>query len=185
MTDLVIFGFLALQASFIWARYTRFRVRGATPPGVRVVEWSTVACIALGVWLIAQREDGQAFAVGAAFVLVLGSAAMFAWACRSVRPMQLAAAFTPDPPVELVRDGAFRMVRNPFYLSYILAHSVPLAASRSPWALVPLLWMTVLYHRAARLEERRFLASPLAGEYLAYARRTGRFLPRMAIGSRG
>jgi protein-S-isoprenylcysteine O-methyltransferase Ste14 len=185
MTILLISGFLTLQASFIWARYTRFRVQGATPRGVRVIESSTVACIALGVCLIAQRTEGEVFVDVIAVMLVLGSAVMFAWACRSVQPMQLAAAFTPDTPVELVREGAFRVVRNPFYLSYILAHAVPLAAARSPWALLPLLWMTVLYHRAAILEERQFLASTLAGEYQAYARRTGRFLPSMNIDSRG
>jgi len=185
MTAIAILCYLGLQASFIWARYTRFRVQGPTPRGVRVIEASTLACMALGVWLIAGRAGGHPVVDTAALALALCSALVFAWGCRSVRPMQLAAAFSPDAPAELVRDGAFRLVRNPFYLSYILAHAVPLPASRSAWSLVPLLWMAALYARAAALEERKFLLGPLAGEYRAYARCTGRFLPRWPVGSRG
>lgn len=179
MNLLLIFLFLGLQASFIWARYARFRVQGRPSLGVRVIEASTVVCTVLGVSFLLQREGAPPWADAAALLLGAASAAMFAWGCGSVRPMQLAGAFMGDRPTELVQEGAFRHVRNPFYLSYILAHTVPLAAASSAWAAVPLLWMVALYGRAAAQEERILLAGPLAQEYRDYARRTGRFLPRL------
>ena len=182
MTGVLLAGFCALQLSFIWARFKIFRIDGPAPPGVRLIEASTLLCIVAGMVLIAGRgSDG--LLLGAAAVLTgAASAALFAWAVRSVRPRQLTAAFSPDAPVELLRSGAFGLVRNPFYLAYLLAHALPLLASRSLWGLVPLVWMALLYHRAAVLEERKFQAGPLAADYRRYAQATGRFLPRLSLG---
>jgi protein-S-isoprenylcysteine O-methyltransferase Ste14 len=181
MTSLLLVCFLSLQGLFIWARWERFRVTGPTPRGVRLIEASTLVCIGAGTALISQRVNGQLVADGFALTIAFASAAMFRWGCASVKPMQLSAAFSPDAPVELVRCGAFRFIRNPFYLSYILAQAVPLLASRSGWALIPLIWMGGLYWRAAVIEERKFLGSPLAQEYREYVRQTGRFVPRITV----
>ena len=180
-TALLILCFTGLQAAFIWARFEVFRIDGPAPPGVRVIEASTLLCIALGITLIASRIPGPALPDAAALGLAIGSAAMFSWALRSVRRRQLSAAFSSDMPAELLRSGAFGFVRNPFYLAYLLAHAVPLAASRSAWAVLPLAWMALLYGRAVRMEERKFLASPLAAEWGRYAQTTPRFLPRLPL----
>jgi protein-S-isoprenylcysteine O-methyltransferase Ste14 len=174
--------FVGLQAAFIWARYAVFRIAGPAAPGVRVIEVSTVSSMALGVWFIASREAGSVALDAAALALACASAALFSWAVHSVRRQQLSAAFSNDLPTELLLRGAFRFVRNPFYLAYLLAHAVPFAASRSAWALLPLVWMALLYRRAVRMEEHKFLASPLAAEWQRYAQVTGRFLPRLPLG---
>jgi protein-S-isoprenylcysteine O-methyltransferase Ste14 len=176
--------FLGLQAAFIWARYAVFRIDGPATPGVRVIEVSTVSSMALGFWLIASRTAGPSALDAAALGLASASAALFFWAVRGVRRHQLSAAFSTDLPTELLRSGAFRFVRNPFYLAYLLAHAVPFAASRSAWALLPLAWMALLYRRAVRMEERKFLESPLAAQWQRYAQVTGRFLPRLPVGRR-
>lgn len=180
-TALLILCFVSLQAAFIWARFAVFRVDGPAPPGVRVIEASTLLCMVLGIVLIARRSAAHAVVDAAALVLACTSAAMFAWALRSVRRQQLSAAFSRDMPAELLCRGAFGFVRNPFYVAYLLAHAVPLLASRQAWALLPLAWMALLYRRAAQMEEAKFLASPLATNWSRYAQATGRFLPRLPL----
>lgn len=178
MTTLLLGAFLGLQAGFIWARYAHFRTRGATPRGARLIELSAVAGLALGAWLIAARDGTSLVHDALASVLAAAAASMFLWALNSTRPRQLSVAFTDDAPAELIDTGAFAFVRNPFYVAYMLAFAVPWAASGSLWGLACALWMTVIYRRAALSEERKFIASPLAGEFERYAAETGRFLPR-------
>jgi protein-S-isoprenylcysteine O-methyltransferase Ste14 len=183
VTGVFVGWFIALQAAFIWARYAIFRVDGPTPTGARAIEVSTLSCIVFGVALVLRHQPDDRTFGALALVAATSSTAVFAWALRSVRPRQLSAAFSGDEPTELLRHGAFRYVRNPFYLAYLLAHAVPLLASRSLWGLV-LAWMSGLYVRATQVEERKFLASPLADEYRRYFQSTGRFVPRVAALSR-
>ncbi len=127
MNGLLLVGFCALQASFIWARFAVFRIDGTTPPGARLIEMSTLLCLAVGIVLIFRRGALHPYPPlldGLALLACAASAAIFAWAVRSVRRKQLTAAFSADPPAELLRSGAFALVRNPFYLSYITARDV-------------------------------------------------------------
>jgi protein-S-isoprenylcysteine O-methyltransferase Ste14 len=84
-----------------------------------------------------------------------------------------------DPPRELVQRGAYRWVRNPMYLLYvvvllglaILYRSLPLLAYAAVFALCAHLYVLLVEEKALR---RRFGAS-----YTDYCRRTGRWLPRL------
>ena len=185
MTLALLLGYLALHGLFTWARVAVFRIDGPTPPGVRVIELAASAAIIVGAVLIAWRDGGRPALDGLAWLLAALSAALFLWALRCIRPLQLTAAFSTDTPHSLVTSGPFRWVRNPFYLSYLLAHAVPLAATGSAWAAPGLMLMAAIYRRAALLEEGKFLASPLAGPFRAYQRRTGRFLPRIGVRAEG
>jgi len=186
VTTTLFLAFLALQALFIWGRMAVFRIEGRTPVGVRVIEVGTVLSIAIGSWLIDKRRAGET-AVGAAWAdlaalgLVVASASLFIVACRTVRSTPLSAAFCTDTPTHLQMRGPFRWTRNPFYTAYLLGHAVPLAASRSAWALLAPAGMAAVYLCAVRQEERKFLSSPLADAWRAYAARTGRFLPRVHL----
>jgi len=179
MTTLLLSLYLALQAAVIVLRHTQFRAADSKPAGVRVIEVSTVACIVFGVALVQYRDGGSILTDALACIAAVASAALLVWTCRTVRPQQFGVAFSPEIPSELVCRGPYRFVRNPFYLAYLLAHAVPVLASRSPWALLAWAGMALLYRHAALLEERKFLRSPLADEYTHYARGTGRFLPRL------
>ena len=83
------------------------------------------------------------------------------------------------PPRELVRRGAYRRVRNPIYLLYIvialglaiLYRSPPLLAYAGVFALCLHLYVVLVEEKGLR---RRF--GPL---YTEYCRRTGRWLPRI------
>ena len=179
-TTLLALAFLLLQCAFIWARYAIFRTDGPTPWVVRGIEASATASIVAGAWLIIERHVGTEplFDV-LALLMVATSAAIFAWAVRSIQPRQLSVAFSPDAPVELLRLGAYSFVRNPFYLAYMLGFAMPAVASRSWWGVLPAAWMAGIYWRAACAEERKFLGGPLAEEYRCYCAATGRFLPRL------
>lgn len=83
-----------------------------------------------------------------------------------------------DPPRQLVRHGAYRWIRNPMYLLYVvillglavLYRSPPLLAYAGAFALCTHLYVVLVEEKALR---RRFGAA-----YTDYCRLTGRWLPR-------
>lgn len=174
----VLFAFnVLLHAVFIWGRFAVFRIDGHVPRGARVIEVSAVSCILVGLAAIALRDGPDVWCDAASAAAAVLSGGLFVWGVVTVKQNRLTAAFSDDTPAELITGGPFRWVRNPFYLSYLLAYTQALLAARSWWAVVPLVWMAVVYGTAVWLEERKFLRSPLADNYRRYARRTGRFLP--------
>jgi protein-S-isoprenylcysteine O-methyltransferase Ste14 len=116
---------------------------------------------------------GQILAAISLYLLALG---LFWWAIRT-NSCPLSAAFSPDAPQHLVDQGPYRFIRHPFYCSYLLTWTAGVVATRSLWLLPTLAVMLVIYIRAARMEEDKFMRSPLAGPYRRYRSRTGLFLP--------
>jgi protein-S-isoprenylcysteine O-methyltransferase Ste14 len=81
-----------------------------------------------------------------------------------------------DRPTELVTWGLYRRVRNPIYSGLFLALAGIVLVAPAP-ALVALAAATVVVVAVqTRLEERHLTALHAAG-YLAWAARTGRFVP--------
>jgi protein-S-isoprenylcysteine O-methyltransferase Ste14 len=179
MTALLIASFLSLHAAFAWGRVRVFRIDGPTPPGVRLIELASAASIGIGTLLIATRATPHVLLDLLALLCATVSAALFAWGVHAVGRLALTAAFSADTPRQLLTHGPFRFTRNPFYATYLLGHAVPLLATRSAWALPALVVMAGIYIGAVQIEERKFLASPLAEAWRAYAAQTGRFLPRL------
>lgn len=168
---------VSLHALFIWGRYAVFRVDGRLPRGVRLIEAGSLASILVGLALIGVRVGADVVFDPLAVAVAVVSGAVFVWGVATIRRNRLTAAFSDDAPQELITAGPFRWVRNPFYLSYLLAYTHAALASRNPWAVLPVLLMAAIYAAAAAREERKFARSPLAEAYRKYARRTGRFLP--------
>jgi protein-S-isoprenylcysteine O-methyltransferase Ste14 len=110
--------------------------------------------------------------LGLAAALVL-----FEWSRRSIGRRYFSYVFSRDVPTFLWTGGPFGYVRNPFYSSYLLAAlSVSFMFSGIATAL-PFAALFLSTRAAARLEEARFGASGVKGEYARYASRTGRFVP--------
>lgn len=177
-TVLLLLAMLALHAGFTWARIAVFRIDGATPRGVRLIEVAAASSIAVGLGLVATRGDASGWQDLAAALLAGASAALFGWGLHTIPRLQFTAAFSDDPPTTLVTRGPYRYIRHPFYVAYVMAHALPLVATGSPWAWPGLLAMAAIYASAARQEERKFLASPMAAAWREHQRRTGWFLPR-------
>lgn len=85
---------------------------------------------------------------------------------------------------ELVRDGVFRVVRNPFYLGMIVAVAGIALMVPSLLALTGLVAIVVGCEIDVRLVEEPHLQRAKGYEYRRYAATTGRFVPRVGRLSR-
>lgn len=136
------------------------------------------AILALEAVAIAAAPVPQGRAIAAVAVLALASA-LFLWAAWTNRTRKLALAFSGATPEHVQTAGPYRLVRHPFYTSYLLAFAGGAVAAWTPWILPALLAGALTYWRAARGEEEAFATSELAGAYGLYATRVGMFLPRV------
>lgn len=82
-----------------------------------------------------------------------------------------------DLPHVLVTSGPYRIVRHPFYASFIIMLTAAALAFPHPVTVLMLIAGTVQLYRTARREERRLLKSPMAADYADYMQQTGRLLP--------
>lgn len=155
---------------------------------------ATTAVTALAfAWFLAGRwEVATAPGWAAPWAAAVGSAALagalglFWWAVAVTRSSRLTLAFSRDTPSVLVTAGPYAWIRHPFYSSYIVfwAAAALLLPDPSYWAVPAAL--AVLYMVAARMEEAKFAASPLAAEYERYRTETGMMMPafRRAVANR-
>lgn len=144
-------------------RYRASRISGA----VLLLEAVAVAA--------APVPPGRAATAGAILAAAL---ALFLWAAWTNRARKLGLAFAGRVPAHVQTGGPYRLVRHPFYASYLLAFGGGAVAAWSPWVVPAVAAGALTYWRAAREEEAAFLASGLAETYRAYARRVGMFVPR-------
>ena len=112
------------------------------------------------------------------------SLALLGWTVATTCRKGLTVAFTKDVPRHLVRNGPYRFIRHPFYVSYLLfwVASAIATTSLQPWLVLAV--MSGLYFVAARTEERKFESSPLKNDYDRYRREVGMFLPGIASATR-
>lgn len=164
--------------SFAWAMKAHF-VTARIPTGAKVI--SALASIGFLVvlhqlWILEQPVWAQL-----AGLLVHGlSLALFAWAIGASRAARLTYAFEKDEPQMLLRRGPYRVIRHPFYTSYILFWAGSSLATLSPLCAVLALALAALFTTAARAEEGKFRQSSLSADYEAYRRQAGLFWPRWA-----
>lgn len=79
----------------------------------------------------------------------------------------------------VVQSGPYAVIRHPMYTANILWTAGIALAFLSTFLWVPVAAIVLLARMRARREEQLFLRSPrLGGEYEAYFRSTGRFLPK-------
>jgi protein-S-isoprenylcysteine O-methyltransferase Ste14 len=167
---------LAAFSSFGWG-VIRFFTR---PSGLT---WRAGVVAVLGLLLAGWdlqaiwRSQAGPWMIGAAIVAHVVSMVIFWSAVRACGVQRLSAIFDTDTPVHLVRRGPYRLVRHPFYISYTIFWLAGWLGSGSLVALVGAVAMAGWYLLAIREEERKFAASPLAGEYAEYRRRAGLMWP--------
>ncbi len=169
--------------SFVWAIRRLFVATGGLRGGMRAIAAGGAVSMALHLAALAAAEPGPLAAPG--LVLYAVALALF-WSAVGVtaaRPLSI--AFSTDRPRHLLTVGPYARIRHPFYAAYLLAWMAGTLASGQAWLLVTVAGMGFLYVRAARFEEAKFAASPLAAEYARYQRRAGMFWPRLARTARG
>ena len=165
--------------SFIWAAFRHFIIE-ANPS--RELKWLSVLLIAsqLFVLVVACFVPAQTtWQFGIGILAILLSAMLFWWCIRTNKRQPLTGAFSSNLPQHLVRQGPYRLVRHPFYTSYILTYIGVVLASQQWWGIPGVVLPMILYIVSSRHEEAKFAESDLADQYAHYKQQTGRFLPRL------
>jgi protein-S-isoprenylcysteine O-methyltransferase Ste14 len=142
----------------------------AYPLDARSVDW--FGRVALLDRAVAQGVGTAALAL-AGVCLVWGEASLG----RSFR------VALPEGKQPLVMHGIYRFTRNPLALSVDLLVLGVLLLAPSWLALVSLILNVVAYECKIRIEEA-YLRQAHGAAYVAYCRRTGRYLPRLLRGKR-
>jgi protein-S-isoprenylcysteine O-methyltransferase Ste14 len=84
-----------------------------------------------------------------------------------------------DAPKEIVTWGAYKRIRHPFYVSFILAQISALFLAPHPIVLGSLVYTVFILSITAAKEERKLSASAFGEQYRAYMKTAGRFIPRL------
>jgi protein-S-isoprenylcysteine O-methyltransferase Ste14 len=164
--------------SFVWAMSGHFfRTVGKLPTGVRLIQVTGAMAFAANIIVLSISGCAQVASGLFALVLYTASLGLFWWSIAVHRGLPPTHAFTKDTPEHLVQDGPYRVIRHPCYTAYLLAWVAGPIATQEPLLFIPVLLFGGIYWQAARLEERKFAMSPLAGQYAAYRARTGMFIP--------
>ncbi|HEX2840966.1 isoprenylcysteine carboxylmethyltransferase family protein [Hyphomicrobium sp.] len=160
-----------------WASARHFARKEREPRGATLLTIATIAGTGLNVWhAIAHRYD-VGLDADLAIAISLAAFILFFAAVRATQNGGLSLAFSDRTPDAVVDRGIYRIIRHPFYASYILywLSWLPLT-SFDPSAFVMAGVMVAAYKFAARKEER-LLTARLGESYATFAQRTWRFLP--------
>ncbi len=181
MTTMTVLAFIACIAS-------RLASLLASP---LLFRFKSKMTLTLKLWLLAAPlsyaaeatvlwiERPIAIVAGAISLVVYAmSMGLFVWAIHWQRRSHTPApVFASDAPDCLIREGPYRYVRHPLYLSYMLTFVATLVATQNIIVLGLLIATTLVYFRGATLEESLFTSGHFASQYEAYRARTGMFLP--------
>jgi len=182
----ILFGALSLScfAGFAWAIKKHFCTVGKgfdMPAGMRVVSLLGLLFMISQLIAVATTTEFNFWAAIAGALFYILSFTLFWWAIAATRQKRLTLAFSEDAPEHLLASGPYRFVRHPFYAAYIFFWLAGLIATLQWWLFISVVAMTVLYFRAARMEENKFAITRLNAEYLSYRERTGMFLPKFPV----
>lgn len=167
----------ACLASFGWGMRSFFVQPSGYTSGMKVITACgyVFAALHLGAILLARDVSRERFWL-AGFIYAAGLT-LYWWAIAANRERRLSAAFSDDLPTHLIENGPYRLVRHPFYCSYLLVWTAGVIGSGRLWLLATVAVMLGIYLRAARAEERKFARCALANEYEAFRSRTGLLIP--------
>jgi protein-S-isoprenylcysteine O-methyltransferase Ste14 len=139
-----------------------------------------VFCTALTYTVLIWTNMQPRAAKTSGLLIEIGALWLFLAAIIASRQARLHFAFDPEVPQSLLQAGPYRVVRHPFYTSYILFWFGWAIATWSLWSVPPLVLLVLFYVAAARFEERRFARTDMAAAYQAYRQRAGLFWPNFS-----
>lgn len=174
--SVVVLGW-AIVASYVWSTKHHFAAE-RFPLGAKLISAGAIGSALALTWTMAAVDQPPAFALAGLTLQGLG-AALFWWAIAASRAARLRFVFDADKPGRVLTDGPYRMIRHPFYTSYLLFWAGWALASASASSAAILAFFAFAYTVAAREEEHNFSTSALAEEYGRYRQATGQFWPRM------
>jgi protein-S-isoprenylcysteine O-methyltransferase Ste14 len=173
-----IAGLLAVcLSSFGWGMRHFFICPNPSTPGMKLTGCLGAAFALLHLGGIAWCPDLSLARAALAAAGYTAACGLFWWAVSANRTHPLPACFSPAAQVYFTRYGPYRIIRHPFYCSYLITWFTGLAVTCNMWLAPTAIVMLALYATAARCEERQFTGGPLAKAYREYCARTGQFLP--------
>ncbi len=166
----VVIIWMVVGASLLFTRHAGRRdARGL---GIALSIWCTLVATSVA---ITPPLSVQLIGTGVLFL----SLALYQWAAISIRGRVFSYAGNDDLPRFVHRSGPYAYVRNPVYLSYLLAEIATVVMWPSVWGGVIVVLATVYFQWLARFEEGKFARSTVAGDYARYQASTCRLLPRL------
>lgn len=110
-------------------------------------------------------------------IVLVSSIGLFLWTIKSSNGGKLAFETTVE---HIYTQGAYAIVRHPFYASYILCWSIGNFLFNSLILHITLLYLVGFYFVSARREEEYLLKSSHSDEYRKYFIEVGMFFPRIS-----
>ena len=175
-SSLTLAIYYTVVISYVWARLKYFRVDSSNSrkgsyiydPIVAVQIFSTT------YYFLTHQQYPLLlyFGANAAFLLSLF---IFWWGIKTCHQLDFAFAGRVG---KLITSGPFRLVRHPFYFSYIVTWGTSTFLFPSTLLWITLVTLVFFYIVAAIQEERSILNSKLSSEYSKYKKEVGMFLPR-------
>jgi protein-S-isoprenylcysteine O-methyltransferase Ste14 len=126
----------------------------------------------------------RSWAVGMAVAATVFAAFSIALLCYTLGTHQIPIALwhqNNDDPQHIVTTGAYRVIRHPFYTSFLLAAAATVLLLPHVSTLLVFFYAAVRLNATAAREERRLSGSKFGAEYQEYIRRTGRFVPKRTV----
>lgn len=166
----------AMVASMVWGVLRFFDSPRRRDARVTLVALAAVAGFVnqMAAILTADDHAGYPYLATAVYGVAL---ALFWSAVGACGRHTLAPIFSADAPLEHIARGPYRVMRHPFYSSYVLFWLAGWMGTGAWSTLGVVVGMTAIYLRAALLEEAAFAASPLASSYARYAASSGFMWP--------
>ncbi|MCB1648746.1 MAG: isoprenylcysteine carboxylmethyltransferase family protein [Pseudomonadales bacterium] len=181
MMIILLVLFVAIVLSLIWARFFFFKMTSGTPRLSALLYDAIVATQIITTLVFMFTQSGKSLPLLVAGIFLYSASLLFFWwAIFTAKKLDFAFS---NQVGNIVTTGPFRIVRHPFYTSYILSwfSSALLFNSLILW--ITLLYLIAFYFLSARKEEGVILKSVYSDEYKKYIQNVGMFLPRMKNGS--
>jgi len=156
-----------------------FRYSRRANPNKNWLIHSSYVCTLTQLAVLALFRPSSQVLGWAGIVCYLLANALFWWSLAAHGRTRPAFAFVPVAPASFTRSGPYRLIRHPIYSAYLLAWLAGAMVAGKAWLLVTVVWMWLIYNRAARQEEQSFLDSTFRPQYQEYRKGTGRFVPKL------
>ena len=136
---------LACLLSFGWGMQKFFARPAGSTRGMKIISLFGAGFSIMhlaAIILIPVTSPAQAIFAAALYACALG---LFWWSIKVNSSKPLSAAFSPDSPQHLVKQGPYRLIRHPFYCSYLLMWTAGVVATGRLWLVPTLVAMLVVY----------------------------------------
>ncbi|MBL7543265.1 MAG: isoprenylcysteine carboxylmethyltransferase family protein [Bdellovibrionaceae bacterium] len=109
--------------------------------------------------------------------MLLISLSLFWYAKRTIENVKFDVIFSKKTPEVIVMEGPYRLIRHPFYTSYIVTYLGLILLNYNFLVSLVAGVLVVDYVFAALNEEKKFLTSSFSKEYKSYQSKTKMFFP--------